>query len=73
MKAKSDLYRDLRNTDSKANQATPSQKKYSEDTTDDDKSYKTSEKDFRIKYKTEICKFWELNNKCKFGDKVGIL
>jgi len=26
--------------------------------------------DFRKKFKTEICKFYELNKECKFGDKV---
>lgn len=70
MKAKNDQYYNLRNNDAKANQNTPSNKRYSEDTTDEDKSYKTNEKDFRIKYKTEMCKFWELNNSCKFGEKV---
>ena len=28
--------------------------------------------DFRKKFKTEICKFWSINEKCKFGKKVVI-
>jgi hypothetical protein len=31
---------------------------------------KSIEKDFRIKYKTEKCKFYETNKECKFGDNV---
>jgi hypothetical protein len=26
--------------------------------------------DFKVKYKTEICKFWDMNKICKFGDNV---
>jgi hypothetical protein len=26
--------------------------------------------DFKVKYKTEICKFWDMNKYCKFGDNV---
>jgi hypothetical protein len=26
--------------------------------------------DFRMKYKTEICKFWELNKECRYGNNV---
>ena len=26
--------------------------------------------EFKTKYKTEICKFWQLNMSCKFGEKV---
>lgn len=26
--------------------------------------------EFKTKYKTEICKFWQLNNSCRFGDNV---
>lgn len=29
--------------------------------------------DFRKKFKTEICKFYELNQSCKYGDKVIII
>lgn len=28
------------------------------------------ELDFKIKYKTEKCKYWEINQTCKFGDSV---
>jgi hypothetical protein len=31
---------------------------------------KSSENDFKVKYKTEICRFWEFNQNCKFGEKV---
>jgi hypothetical protein len=31
---------------------------------------KSGESDFRVKYKTEKCKFWELNKVCKYGDNV---
>jgi hypothetical protein len=31
---------------------------------------KSIEKDFRIKYKTEKCKFFENSKECKFGDNV---
>ena len=31
---------------------------------------KNSEVDFRVKYKTEKCKFWEINKTCKFGEGV---
>lgn len=33
---------------------------------------KSVEYDFRNKYKTEKCKFWEINKSCKFGDGVNI-
>lgn len=33
------------------------------------KSHKASD-DFKAKYKTEICKFWELTGNCRFHDKV---
>ncbi len=29
--------------------------------------------DFKTKFKTEICKFWQLNKICKFGDNVIII
>lgn len=29
--------------------------------------------DFRIKYKTEKCKFWELGKLCRYGEKVNNL
>jgi hypothetical protein len=31
---------------------------------------KSFEKDFRVKYKTEKCKFFELNRECKYKDNV---
>lgn len=27
-------------------------------------------KDFRIKWKTEICHYWEMHGECKYGDNV---
>ena len=33
---------------------------------------KNSEIDFRVKYKTEKCKFWEINQICKFGEGVSL-
>jgi len=36
------------------------------------KGLKPSEVDFKVKYKTETCKFWDLNGVCKFGDNVSI-
>ncbi len=29
--------------------------------------------DFKNKFKTEMCKFWELDAACKFGDNVKLL
>jgi hypothetical protein len=26
--------------------------------------------DFKVKYKTEICKYWDINKFCRFGDNV---
>ena len=31
---------------------------------------KSVDVDFRQKYKTEICKFWELNKECRYGNNV---
>ena len=31
--------------------------------------FKGDAKDFKIKYKTELCKFYEIDGKCKYGDK----
>ena len=31
--------------------------------------FKGEAKDFKVKYKTELCKFYEIDGKCKFGDK----
>ncbi len=32
--------------------------------------YKPKASDFKIKYKTELCKYFEINGFCKFGDSV---
>ncbi len=34
---------------------------------------KYSDYDYRAKYKTEKCKYWEINMSCKFGDNVNSL
>ena len=31
--------------------------------------FKSTAADFKIKYKTELCKYYEINGYCKFGDK----
>ena len=31
-------------------------------------NYKGKASDFKIKYKTELCKFFEINGHCKYGD-----
>ena len=31
--------------------------------------FKGEAKDFKIKYKTELCKYFEIDGKCKYGDK----
>ena len=31
--------------------------------------FKGESKDFKIKYKTELCKYYEINGYCKYGDK----
>ena len=31
--------------------------------------FKSTAADFKIKYKTELCKYWEINGYCKYGDK----
>jgi hypothetical protein len=41
--------------------------------TDQNKKKKSIDTDFRIKYKTEKCKFWEVNKVCKYGDNVYII
>ena len=30
--------------------------------------YKTNSNDFKIKYKTELCKYYEINGNCKYGN-----
>ena len=32
--------------------------------------FKSKADDFKIKYKTELCKYYEINGYCKFGDNV---
>ena len=39
-----------------------------EDFSEHDSHFKGKASDFKIKYKTELCKFYELTGKCKFGD-----
>ncbi len=41
------------------------------DTMDDDLSHSSHEQDGeeKLKYRTELCKFYEINGQCKFGDK----
>ena len=34
--------------------------------------FKSKADDFKIKYKTELCKYYEINGFCKFGDSVRI-
>ena len=34
--------------------------------------FKSKADDFKIKYKTELCKYFEINGFCKFGDSVRI-
>ena len=31
-------------------------------------TYKSNSNDFKIKYKTELCKYYEINGYCKYGD-----
>lgn len=33
-------------------------------------NFKSKADDFKIKYKTELCKYYEINGTCKFGDNV---
>ena len=35
-------------------------------------TFKSKADDFKIKYKTELCKYYEINGCCKFGDNVRI-
>ena len=39
-----------------------------EDFSEHDLHFKGKASDFKIKYKTELCKFYELTGKCKYGD-----
>jgi hypothetical protein len=32
------------------------------------KPFKSNANDFKVKYKTELCKYWSINGFCKFGD-----
>lgn len=40
-----------------------------ESTSNEETQYKSKAEDFRIKYKTELCKYFELYGNCKFGNK----
>lgn len=49
----------------------------SNESTSNDESIKTPNMfsknkvdNFKVKYKTELCKFFEINGTCKFGDNV---
>ena len=35
-------------------------------------TFKSKADDYKIKYKTELCKYYEINGCCKFGDNVRI-
>ena len=43
----------------------PEKKKYNKNKI----PFKGEAKDFKIKYKTELCKYYEINGYCKYGDK----
>lgn len=38
----------------------------------DTNSNKGKNSDFKLKYKTEKCKFWDLYKECKYGDNVSV-
>ena len=72
---KIDDYKDLASKTEETNtlRKTRTSEEITTDECEEDKGFvkkKNSEHDFRKKYKTEICKFWSINQKCKFGDKV---
>ena len=54
-----------------------SKRKWSRDSSGDEyyqppsnSGFKSKADDFKIKYKTELCKYYEINGTCKFGDNV---
>ena len=42
---------------------------YNEKRKENKQPFKGEAKDFKIKYKTELCKYYEIDGKCKYGDK----
>ncbi len=34
---------------------------------------KQNDLELQIKYKTEMCKFWQISNECKFKENVNLL
>lgn len=58
----------------------PSSRKYSRDsdnysTSNEDNQpipFKSKAEDFKTKYKTELCKYFEINGYCKYGENVRI-
>ena len=54
--------KDSSNLSTSNEENTPSPNKYNNN------YYKGNASDFKIKYKTELCKFFEINGHCKYGD-----
>ena len=54
--------KDSSNLSTSNEESTPSPNKYN------NKCYRGNASDFKIKYKTELCKFFEINGHCKYGD-----
>ena len=54
--------KDSSNISTSNEENTPSPVKYNKN------CYKGNASDFKIKYKTELCKFFEINGNCKYGD-----
>ena len=50
-------------------EASPQKKKTFLKTNKNKIPFKGEAKDFKIKYKTELCKYFEINGYCKYGDK----
>ena len=44
------------------------EKNYSPNKNNNNGYYKGKASDFKIKYKTELCKFYQINGNCKYGD-----
>ena len=55
--------KDSSNLSTSNEENTPSPNKYNSNN-----YYKGNASDFKIKYKTELCKFFEINGHCKYGD-----
>lgn len=54
-----------------SNQSKNSIKAYSKH--DDESIYSKKNNDFKVKYKTEKCKFYDIYKECKYGDNVRII